>query len=113
MALTATITLNRTTAPVGQKVTAVVVVSNSAGSPVTLTEIVPQIKKTALTFPTDASPVAVGKCRVDQTVPAAGSETYVFDVCFQSASTSEEVGCIIYSADGQTVSPTPDTISIT
>lgn len=115
MALTATIALNRSTAPREQKVTASVTVSNSGGADVAIKEIVPKIKITNETFPQDASSVAPGKCLVPQVVPAGGSALYIFDVCFHASSffSTYDVGCLIYGADGSIVSPTPATIPIT
>lgn len=115
MALSATISLNTASALREQKVTASVTVTNSVASPVALLEIVPRIKITNQTFPHDGSSVAIGKVEViNQPVPASGSALYIFSITFHASSLSStyDVGCLIYGADGELVSPTPATITI-
>jgi hypothetical protein len=121
MALSATIALSIagvavSSVPREQKVRATVTVSNSSGSPIVLSEIVPQIKETSLSFPKDASSVAAGSCRIDSQnpVPASGSAIYVFDFTPHTSSQSStlDIGCLIYG-NSECVAPTPATVSVT
>lgn len=123
MALSATITLNTASAPVGQTVRAKITVSNSGASAVSLGYIIPQIKQTGNTFPVDKSSYGAGPVAQPGNVPipAGGSENFIMDVAFYTPSlildgaiqTTYDVGCLIADANGSTpFSPTPATVSI-
>lgn len=121
MALSASIALSIAGAAVSsvpreQKVRATVTVSNSSGSPIILSEIVPELKSTNLSFILSSPSDGLGKCEIDSNnpVPAMGSAIYVFDfVCHASSlSSTYDISCLIYG-NGEVVFPTPATLTVT
>lgn len=123
MSLSATVTLNTASAPVGQTVRAFITVTNTNPTATALLYIVPQIKQTGNTFPLDRSAFGAGPVAQPGNipVPAGGSETFTMDVAFYTPSlildgaiqTTYDVGCLIAGNDGSVFSPTPATVSIT
>lgn len=123
MALSATMSLNVSSAPVGQTVRAFITVSNSGAAAVPLAYIIPQIKQTGNTLPLDRSAFGAGPVAQPGNipVPAGGSEIFTMDVAFYTPSlipnggiqTTYDVGCLISDVNGNLVTPTPATVSIT
>lgn len=117
MALTATIALTpSSTVPREQKVRALVTITNNTGGAVTITEIVPRIKSTALTFPTSSPSDGVGKCEISNTpIPDSTAVVYVFDVVFHAPSGGDtySVDCLIYNSSSGVFSPSAATITVT
>lgn len=123
MALSAVVTLNKSSAQVGQVVRAFITVSNSGASPVSLLYIQPQLKQTGNTFPLDRSSFGAGPVAQpgQVPVPAGGSEIFTMDIAFYTPSfildgaiqTTYDVGCLISDVLGNLVTPTPATVSIT
>ena len=102
MALTASISLDRASATVGQSINATVVVSNSGGSNVNILEIDPTCIFTGNSQPRDGSSALLGKVplgsAVNPVVPAGGSATFKFSVVINSPSTgSQDLGSGTYS----------------
>lgn len=118
MDLSATIDYNPSgySIPVGQKLNVTVTVSNASGSDIELNEIIPEIKMTNLTFPTDAVSAAIGKCRLDadNVVPAGGDAKFIFSIEFHSSSkgSTYDIGCVIYGNNDEVVAPTPATVTV-
>jgi hypothetical protein len=119
MAISATIALSVaqvavSSVPREQKVRATVTVSNSGGSDVSLSEIVPSIKHTSQAFADQMTSAALGTCRIDKDVPAGGSEVYVFDLVVHAPvlSGTYDISCLIYG-NSQVVKPTPATLTVT
>src|ERR1700677_3722936 len=83
MAITATITLDRSSTTVNTKVRALCTVSNSGASPVTILNIVPKTRPSNLTQATSQSTVAMGKVIPGEIVPAGGSNTFVWDIMYE------------------------------
>lgn len=116
MALTATITLNTSSAPLEKNIRAYVTVSNPSAQAVSVLYIQPQIKSTQNSFATDRASFGVNAVPVNQynPVPAGGSETFVFDTAFYEPSQSTyDIGCLISGSDGSLITPTPATVTIT
>ena len=122
MSLSATVTLNTSSAPVGQTIRAFITVSNSGAAAVPIQYIIPQIKQTGNSFPVDRSAYGAGPVAQPGNipVPAGGSETFTMDVAFYTPSlildggiqTTYDVGCLISDTSGNLVTPTPATVSI-
>jgi hypothetical protein len=131
MALSATISLAQTPIGYNQQSSASVTVSNSGGSPVTITGFAPQILATgAPTYQTNIDsqaslPTLAGINALPLTVPASGSLVVAFAYNVfspqvaeagnldQSVPTTYAVGCIVDTSDGSRFSPTPATVTIT
>ncbi len=123
MALSATVTLNNSSAPVGQTIRAFITVTNTNPTATTILYIIPQIKQTGNTLPVDRSAYGAGPVAQPGNipVPAGGSEVFTMDVAFYTPSliidgstqTTYDVGCLIAGSDGSVFSPTPATCSIT
>jgi hypothetical protein len=123
MALSATMSLNVSSAPVGQVVTPVITVSNSNASATSILYIIPQIYQTGNTLPLDKSAFGAGPVANPGAVPvpAGGSEAFIMPVAFYTPSiildgaiqTTYTIGCLIAGSDGSVFSPTPVTVSIT
>lgn len=123
MALTATLTLDRSSTTRNQKVRAVVVVSNSdVTNARMISNIVPQVQSSFNPVPNGSS-VAVGQCLSNQSIPPSSSATFVFDTMFHTANPkgnydsppsqhTYNVGCLIYGDDGSIVSPTVGTVTV-
>lgn len=122
MALSATVSLNTGSAPVGQTVRAFITVTNTNASATAILYIIPQIKQTGNTLPVDRSAYGAGPVAQPGNipVPAGGSEIFTMDVAFYTPSliidgsiqTTYDVGCLIAGNDGSVFSPTPATVSI-
>lgn len=120
MAMTASITLNPSSATVGKPVSAILTISNSGAAAVNVINISP------LVYPTSGSPatstasaVSVGDLPLGPntiiSVPASGSLSFTFVCSFfaPSGSSTYSVGANCYTSDGASFVPTPATISIT
>lgn len=102
MALTASISLDKSSATVGQSINAAVVVSNSGPSNVNILEIIPTCIFTGNPIPVDGSSALLGKVplgsAISPVVPAGGSATFLFSVVVNSPSTgSQDTGTGTYS----------------
>lgn len=117
MALTATITTPVATVQVGYQISAFINVANSGGSDIVLLRIVSRIRETGNSFSFDANSKARTAQSITQNpvVPAGGSSNYTMKVVFHAPSLAGtyDLGCDIYSSDGQLISPTPATITVT
>ena len=124
MALTASITLNASTVQAGQPARAVLTISNSDIIPVTIATLRPTVIQTGDPITEDASSVAKAVMPLLQAfnnqVPASGSADFPFSFNCQTPSTSTsnpsgtyDVSCQIEAADGQNLSPTAATITVT
>lgn len=123
MSLSATVSLNVSSAPVGQTIRAFITVSNSGAAAVPIAYIIPQIKQTGNSFPIDRSAYGAGPVAQPGNipVPAGGSEIFTMDVAFYTPSlildgaiqTTYDIGCLISDTSGNLVTPTPATVSIT
>lgn len=124
MAITAVLSTPLSTVPAGYVVNCHVTVSNSALVPVTIKQIVPNIKSTPITFLEDKSSWTASPVSLDvPQVPASGSMQYLLRVVFHGANNgssndnpinaTSDLGCIITVGDGTVVVPTPLTITVT
>lgn len=129
MAITASISLPQSTIGYNQLATALVTVSNSGGSDVTVTELKPQILATgAPTYQTNINSKASSLPKPPGQVftsPAGSSVVVPFSfLCYspqvaeqgnldQSVPATYAVGCIVQTSDGSLVSPTAATVTIT
>lgn len=127
MAMTATIAVNPSTVNINQNVAVALTVSNSGGSPVNMTGIVPTAFFTgAPAIDKAAGGAALGQPQLGQsganvTVPAGGSLVFNWNVVFFAPSTrpvysgsggTYDVGAICYSNDGSVFSPTAATVTV-
>lgn len=129
MALSATISLAQTPISFNQQSIALVTISNSGGSAVTVLTLQPQILATsAPSYQTNVNsrssslPKGFGQ---QFSVPASGSVTVPFNYLIfspqvaengnldQSIETTYTVGCNIETSDGSLFAPTPSTVTIT
>src|ERR1700679_319420 len=125
MALTATLSTPLSTVPAGYIVNCEITISNTAANSVTIKDIEPAIKSHPITFAEDksswaASPVSL----VGNPVPAGGSQQFLLRVTFHGSNrlgsydvsnpngTFYDLGCVIYSADGEVVVPTPLSVTV-
>ena len=123
MSLTASVSIPLSTVPAEYVVNCEILVSNSSSNSITLTDIEPQIKSTPISFLEDksswtASPISL-QCNP---VPANGSQTFLLRVIFHGSNRNNstnvpiystyDLGCIVYSSDGQVITPTPVTITV-
>lgn len=124
MAISAAITLDRSSTTRTQKVRAVLVVSNSdPTNAVTVQNVAPFIQNTAFPEPQNSS-AAIGQVVANGTVvPASGSATLVWDINFHTANpkgnydtppsqNTYNVGCLVYCDDGSVNSPSVQTVTI-
>lgn len=122
MAITATIVLDRSQTTRTQKVRALLTVSNSGGSPVTILNVVPFVQNSAFPEPQSSS-AAIGKVIANVIIPAGGSNTMVWDTNLHTANpkgnydtppaqNTYNIGCLIYGDDGSVTSPTVQTVTI-
>lgn len=124
MALSATLSTPLSTVPAGYIVNCEITISNSAANSVTITDIEPAIKSTAITFAEDRSswtfsPVSL----VGNPVPANGSQQFLLRVVFHGSNrngtydtpgtATYDLGCRIFAADGSVTVPTPLTVTVT
>ncbi len=124
MALTATLSTPLSTVPAGYVVNCHIRVSNSLSNPVTLKQIVPNIKSTPISFLEDKSTFSASIVSLDvPQVPGSGFMDYLLRVVFHGANngssydnpinTTYDLGCIIYGSDGSVVVPTPIALTVT
>lgn len=119
MAMSASIALNPSSAPFNKPCTAIVTVSNSGASDVTLSSLQPLVYSSG----EDISAYNTG-CTSQQpprlinvTVPASGSANVTFPfVVFAphapgATSLTYSIGCQIISSDGSSFAPTPATLT--
>ena len=123
MAITATITLDRSTSTANQKVRALLTVSNSGANPVTILNVVPFVQNSAFPEPQNSS-VALGQTiEANTIVPASGSNTLVWDTMINTVNpvsnyevptlnNTYNIGCTLYCDDGSVTSPTVQTVTI-
>lgn len=117
MAITSTLSTPSATVQIGYPVSIFVNVANSGAADIPLLRIVPRVRETGNPFPFDAN----SKTRVhssiaqNPTVPAGGSNNYTLKVAFHAPSLAGtyDIGCDIYTSDGQLISPTPLTLTVT
>lgn len=123
MAISAVITLDRSSTTVNQKVRALCTVSNSGANPVTILNVVPKTRPSNLTQATSQSTVALGKVIAGQIVPAGGSNTFVWDSMYEqpnptttydspAAQSTYNLTCDIYCDDGSVTAPAAVTVLI-
>lgn len=116
-ALTSSISIPLATVPVAYRVNAQVNVANSNGFDIRLLRIVPRIRESSDPFSEDV----VSRCRssvnIDQnpTILAGTSNNYLMQIIFHapSGSGTYDIGCDVYAIDGELISPTPVTITVT
>lgn len=122
MAITATITLDRSTTTRTQKVRALLTVSNSGANPVTILNVAPFVQNTAFPEP-QLSSAAIGQVVANVVIPASGSNTLVWDTNIHSTNPKSNydvptlnntynIGCLIYGDDGSLTSPTVQTVQV-
>lgn len=122
MAITATITLDRSQTTRTQKVRALLTVSNSGGNPVTILNVAPFVQNSAFPEP-QLSSAAIGKVVANVIIPASGSNTMVWDTILHTAnpktnydvstlSNTYNIGCLVYGDDGSITSPTVQTVTV-
>jgi len=123
MSLSATLSTPLSTVPAGYIVNCEITISNSASNSVTITDIKPAIKSTPISFAEDKSsftfsPVSL----VSNPVPANGSQVFLLRVIFHGSnrggtydtpnSSTYDLGCRIFAADGTVTVPTPLTVTV-
>ena len=122
MAISASITLDRSVTQRNQKVRALLTVSNSGGSPVTILNVVPFVQNAAFPSP-QFQTNATGQVIANVIIPAGGSNTLVWDTMLETANPTTNydsppsqnnynIGCLIYGDDGSITSPTVQTVSV-
>jgi len=126
MALSAVLSTPLSMVPAGYVVNCEITISNSAANSVTIKDIEPAIKSHVISFAEDrsswaASPVSL----VGNPIPAGGSQQFLLRVVFHGSNrlgsydvsnpngNFYDLGCIIYSADGEVVVPTPLAVTVT
>lgn len=124
MAMSATISLSPTTVQVNQQVNATLTVSNSGGSAVNVTSVVPTALFTGAPTYEDGQAVGVGQVNIgpgsNVSVSAGGSLVIPFSLNFFAPSTgllsagsgTFSVGAVINSSDGSIFSPTAATVTV-
>lgn len=124
MAMTATISLSDSTPVTGQPVTAILTISNSGGSPVSMVAVNPYIQPTGLATYTENTAVALPSVNfgpnVTKVVTASGTLVITFPVVFHAPSTGYlnegsdtfDVGATCYSDDGSVFKPTATTATV-
>lgn len=122
--LSATITLNSSSCTVGQSVQAIVAVSNSATTPVSILEIKPSCIFTGDSAAKDGSSFAASVVPLAQgfptVVPASGSQNFVFSLTPYAPSHKQDdsgagtydVSCLISGNNGDKVSPSAATLTV-
>lgn len=116
MALTAVVTLPLSTVQVEQKCNAVVTVSNSGGSPVGITDMLPTARETGDPVSEDASSVAISRITpgINNMVPAGGSAVFNFGFNVHGPfATTYAIGAQLQASDGQQVTATTATLTVT
>lgn len=118
MSLSATIALSQSSGSIHTPINAVVTVSNSGGSPINITTILPQIMATSDSEPEDAASYSTREAMItpyNTSVPAGGSSIFNFATVFHkpSTNTTYTVGCMICGADGSIIFPSAATVTIT
>lgn len=124
MAISATITLAHSSITVGQVLNATLTVSNSSGTDVNVTQILPRVHQTGNPVPVDGSSVSYGDVPLSQgfnnVVPASGSAKFPLSYCIYSPSTGPSdtgthtysVDALIFCNDRSTTTPTAATVTV-
>ena len=122
MAISASITLDRSVTQRNQKVRALLTVSNSGANPVTILNVVPFVQSTVAPNP-NSTTSAIGQVVANVVIPASGSNTLVWDTMLETGNptgnydsppsqNAYNIGCLIYGDDGSVTSPTVQTVTI-
>lgn len=124
MALSAVLsTTAPSTVPAGYVVNCFITITNSATNSVTIQDIEAAIKSTPISFLEDKSSWSVSPVSlVGNPVPASGSQQFLLRIVFHGSNrnnstnvpiyTTYDIGCRIFSADGEVVTPTPITLTV-
>lgn len=126
MALTASLSLNMTTATVNQQINGSLTISNSGGSPVSVSQLLPHARKTGSSLQDLNTGVAVTGPQLGpnypNSVPAGGSLVFPLSYTFFSPSSSLagtgyadgtfDCRCLCYGADGSVFSPTAAMVTV-
>lgn len=123
--LSASLATSNSSVPAGYMVNCHITISNaSVTSPITIQQIVPQIKSTPIPFSEDKSSWSFSPVSLEQNpIPASGSREFLLKVVFHGANnygtydsspnnSSYDVSCIIYGSNGEVISPTPLVITV-
>ncbi len=117
MALTSTITIPLATVQNEYQINAQVNVANSGLSDIILLRIVPRIRETSNPFINNATSRTKTHVDISQnpTVPAGSSQNYLMKVIIHapSGSGTYDLGCDVYASDGQLISPSAVTVTVT
>lgn len=117
MALTSTISVPLASVQNEYQINAQVNVANSGASDIVLLRIVPRIRETSNPFVFDATSRCKASISVAQnpTVPAGGSQNYLMKVIIHapSGAGTYDIGCDVYATDGQLISPSAVTVTVT
>lgn len=120
MAITATISTNPKSGAIGERIAVALVVSNSGGSDVTVTDIVPVVTPYGSTGRT--APAAIGTPFLGpgstKTVTAGGSRTFTWDIALLAPSPEGlstyysyySISAVVTTSDGSVTVPTADAI---
>lgn len=125
MAITASVALSSATAKPEQKVAVALTVSNSGGSAVNVTGIIPLMGPAGSTKETTS--VALGKPALGPGMPvsvaAAGSTVFAYDIIAHSPTSGYglampaeqvyDVGATVYTSDGSITDATSTTLTVT
>jgi len=122
MAISASITLDRSVTQRNTKVRALLTVSNSGGNPVTILNVVPSVQSTVAPN-ANSTTSAKGQVIANVVIPAGGSNTLVWDTMLETANPTTNydvvpaqnaynIGCTIYGDDGSVTSPAVQTVTI-
>ena len=117
-AITSSITIPLVTVPVAYRIEAHINVANPNGYDVQLLQIVPRIRETNDPFSRDVVSRCLSVISISQnpTILAGTSNNYLMEIIFHAPSGSGQtydIGCDIYATDGELVSPTPVTVTVT
>jgi len=122
MAISASISLDRSVTQCNQKVRALLTVSNSGANPVTVLNVIPNVQS-AVAPNANATTSAIGQVVANVIIPAGGSNTLVWDTMLETANPTTNydtppsqnnyyIGCNIYCDDGSVTTPTVQTCSV-
>lgn len=115
--LSSSISIPVSTGQAGYQFNAQVNVANSSGSDIVIQRIVPRIRETGNPFNMDATSRARMGVSISQNpiVLAGSSNNYLMRVVFHggSGAGTYDIGCDVYGTDGELISPTAVTVTVT
>lgn len=122
MAISASIALDRSSTTRNTKVRALLTVSNSGASPVTILNVVPFVNSAVNANP-NSTTTAIGQVIANVVIPASGSNTMVWDTMLETGNPTSnydspptpnnyDIGCLVYGDDGSITSPTVQTVTV-